>query len=73
MLPISPSVVRNVRPMPPRYLNFDEQVVPYEQHGFTLVDLEVDRIVARLFKWDVNSGPLAAIDSLEPYHVVELG
>jgi hypothetical protein len=68
-----PSVVRNARPMPSRHLNFDEQVVPFEQHGFTLIDLEADRIVARLFKWDVNSEPVEAIDSLEPYHVVELG
>ena len=68
-----PSVVRNARPMPSRHLDFDEQVVPYEQHGFTLVDFEQDTIVARLFKWDVNSEPLEAIDSLQPYHTVELG
>lgn len=67
-----PSVVRNARPMPSRHLNFDEQVVPYEQHGFTLVDFESDQITARLFKWDVNSEPLDAIDNLEPYHTVEL-
>lgn len=68
-----PSVVRNARPMPSAYLDFDEQVVPWEQHGFTVVDFYRDRIVARLFKWDVNSQPLEAIDSLEPFHVVELG
>jgi len=68
-----PSVVRSARAMPSRYLDFDEQVVPYEQHGFTLVDFEGDRITAQLFKWDVNSEPLEAIDTLQPYHTVELG
>jgi len=68
-----PSVVRNARPLPSQHLEFDEQVVPWEQHGFTLVDFLPDRIVAQLFKWDVNSEPLAAIDNLQPYHTVELG
>ncbi len=68
-----PSVVRNARAMPSQYLDFDEQVAPFEQHGFTLVDFEGDQIVARLFKWDVNSEPVEAIDSLQPYHTVELG
>jgi hypothetical protein len=30
-------------------------VAPLEEHGFTLVDFERDRIKAQLFKWDVNS------------------
>ncbi len=67
-----PSVVRGVRAAPSQYLDFEEQVVPFEQHGFTLVDFEQNKIVAQLFKWDVNSQPLAAIDSLQPYHRVEL-
>ena len=67
-----PSVVRGVRAAPSQYLDFEEKVVPFEQHGFTLVDFEQDKIVVKLFKWDVNSQPLDAIDTLQPYHTVEL-
>ena len=67
-----PSVVRGVAPAPSQYLNFQEQVTPFEEHGFTIVDFEQDRIVAQLFKWDVNSQPVEAIDSLESYYTVEL-
>jgi hypothetical protein len=57
---------------PSKYLSFEEQVAPLEEHGFTLVDFERDRIKAQLFKWDVNSQSLAAIDTLDPYYTVEL-
>lgn len=67
-----PSVVRGVKSAPSQYLNFEEQVPPFEEHGFTIVDFERDRIVAQLFKWDVNSQPLDAIDTLLPYYRVEL-
>ena len=68
-----PSVVRGVSSAPSQYLDFLEQVPPIEEHGFTIVDFEQDRIIAKLFKWDVNSQPVDAIDTLEPYHTVELG
>lgn len=67
-----PSVVRGVHAAPSQYLDFVEQVPPLEQHGFTLVDFEQDRIVAQLFKWDVNMQPVEAIDTLQPYYRVEL-
>lgn len=67
-----PSVVRGVSSTPSQYLDFQEQVPPIEEHGFTIVDFEQDRIVAKLFKWDVNSQSVDAIDTLEPYHTVEL-
>ena len=67
-----PSVVRGVRAAPSQYLDFEERVTPFEQHGFTLVDFERDKILIKLFKWDVNSQPLADIDTLQPYHTVEL-
>jgi hypothetical protein len=67
-----PSVVRGVSSAPSQYLDFLEQVPPIEEHGFTIVDFEQDRIIAKLFKWDVNSQPVDAIDTLEPYHTVEL-
>lgn len=67
-----PSVVRGVPSAPSQYLDFEEQVPAIEEHGFTLVDFERDRIVAQLFKWDVNSQPVDAIDTLQPYYRVEL-
>lgn len=67
-----PSVVRGIRSLPSAHLDLDEQVVPLEEHGFTIVDFEQDRTVVRLFKWDVNSQTLDAIDSLEPFHTMEL-
>lgn len=68
-----PSVVRNARPVPSQHLVFDEQVVPFEQHGFTVVDFLTDSIEARMYKWDANSQPVEAIDTLEPFHTVTLG
>jgi hypothetical protein len=50
----------------------DEQVKPIEQHGFTLVDFTPDKMVLRLFKWDVKTQAVEAIDILEPFHTVEL-
>lgn len=67
-----PSVVRGVKSAPSQYLAFEEQVPPFEEHGFTVVDFERDKIVAQLFKWDVNSQPVEAIDTLQPYYTVEL-
>ena len=67
-----PSNVRGVRAAPSQYLDFQEQVPPFEQHGFTIVDFEQDRITAKLFKWDVNSQSVDAIDTLEPYYTVDL-
>ena len=67
-----PSVVRGVGSSPSSHLDLDETVPPIEQHGFTLVDFLPDRMVLSLFRWDVNSQPLDAIDSLEPFYTTEL-
>ena len=67
-----PSVIRGSRPLPSAVLDLDEAVAPIEQHGFTLVDFTRDRMVIRLFKWDVNSEPLETIDTLEPFYSTEL-
>jgi len=67
-----PSVVRGVGSSPSSHLDLDETVPPIEQHGFTLVDFLPDRMVVSLFRWDVNSQPLEAIDGLEPFYTMEL-
>lgn len=68
-----PSAVRGVGATPPAHLDLQEDVKPIEQHGFMLADFLPDRIIVRLFKWDVKTQSPDAIDTLEPFHTVELG
>jgi hypothetical protein len=67
-----PSVVRGVGSSPSSHLDLDESVPPIEEHGFTLVDFLPDRMVLSLFRWDVNSQPIGAIDGLQPFYTTEL-
>lgn len=67
-----PSVVRGVGATPSTHLDLDETVAPLEEHGFTLIDFLQDRIVLRLFRWDVNREPVDAIDSLDAFYTTEL-
>ena len=67
-----PSAFRGAGATPPVHLDMREEVKPIEQHGFTLADFLPDRIVLRLFKWDVTAQPPDAIDTLEPFHTTEL-
>jgi hypothetical protein len=67
-----PSAFRGVGATPPAHLDMQEDVKPIEQHGFTIADFLPDRIVLRLFKWDVNTQSPEAIDTLEPFHTTEL-
>lgn len=67
-----PSVVRGVGATPSTHLDVTQAVAPLEEHGFTLIDFLPDRIVLRLFRWDVNREPIEAIERLEPFHTAEL-
>ena len=67
-----PSNRRGIGATPPAHLELREEIKPIEQHGFTVADFLADRIVLRFFKWDVNTQPPDAIDSLEPFHTTEL-
>ena len=66
------SGIRGTPATPSAVLDLQEQVKPVEQHGFTLADFTPDKIVLRMFKWDVNTQSLEAIDNLQPFHVAEL-
>jgi hypothetical protein len=68
-----PSVgIRGTPALPSAVLDFSETIKPIEQHGFTLVDFMPDKMVLRVFKWDRNTQPVEAIDTLEPFHTAEL-
>jgi hypothetical protein len=67
-----PSGRRGTGAMPPAHLDMEEHVKPIEQHGFTLADFTPDKVVLRLFKWDVKTQPVEAIDTLQPFHTTEL-
>jgi len=66
------SAFRGVGATPPAHLDLQEDLKPIEQHGFTLADFLPDRIVLRMFKWDVKTQPPEVIDTLEPFHTAEL-
>ena len=67
-----PSGRRGTGAMPSKHVDLEEAVKPIEQHGFSIVDFTPDKMVVRMFKWDVKTQPVEAIDTLEPYHVTEL-
>jgi hypothetical protein len=50
----------------------DEDVKPIEQHGFTIADFPPDKIVLRMFKWDVKMQSVEEIDNLGPFHTAVL-
>jgi hypothetical protein len=68
-----PSAFRGTGPKVPAHLGIDEFVPPIEQHGFTLLDVLPDRVLVRMFRWDVKGMPVEAIDRLEPFYTTELG
>jgi hypothetical protein len=68
-----PSAVRGIGSTPPAHLDLFENAPPREHHGFTLADFTRGGIVLRLFGWDVNSQPVEAIDTLQPFYTTELG
>jgi hypothetical protein len=67
-----PSARRGTGALPPAHVDLDEQVKPIEQHGFTIADFSSDKIVLRMFRWDVKTQSVDAIDTLEPFHTAEL-
>ncbi|MGD2167051.1 MAG: hypothetical protein PVF63_03025 [Gammaproteobacteria bacterium] len=67
-----PSSARGIGSTPSAHLDLEETYRPVEDHGFTLVDFERDRIVMRLFSWDVDREPVEAIDRLEPVFTTAL-
>jgi len=67
-----PSARRGTGALPPAHLDMDEDVKPIEQHGFTIADFAPDKIVLRMFKWDVKMQSVEEIDNLGPFHTAVL-
>ena len=67
-----PSGRRGTGAMPSAHVDLDEQVKPIEQHGFSIVDFTADKMLVRMFKWDVKTQPVEALDTLQPFHTAEL-
>ena len=67
-----PSGRRGTGAQPPAHLDMEEQVKPIEQHGFTIADFTQYKVVLRMFKWDIKTQPVEAIDTLQPFHTAEL-
>lgn len=67
-----PSGRRGTGALPPAHLDMNEIVKPIEQHGFSIVDFTPDKITVRLFKWDWKTQKVEDIDTLQPFHTLEL-
>ena len=67
-----PSGIRKIGAQPSLHLGMDEEVKPIEQHGFTIADFTLEKIVLRFYRWDLKTQAVEAIDRLEPFHTTEL-
>jgi hypothetical protein len=67
-----PSGRRGIGATPSGHVDLEETVKPIEQHGFTIADFTPNGVTLRLFRWDIKTQPVEAIDALEPFHTVEL-
>ncbi len=66
-----PSKFRNQRPLPSGTLTAEEWIEPLERNGFTLLDFTPQSLTLSFFAWSPDDGD-AAIDTLEPFRVLEL-
>ncbi len=69
--PMWPSAARGQRPVPSGVLDAEEWVPPVEENGFTLLEFTPEGLRAELYRWRPEQG-LAALDTLEPFAVLEL-
>jgi hypothetical protein len=66
-----PSAFRGMVAEVPNRLTVEEGLPILEKNGFIIADFTPGRIVIRFFAWRPPE-PVEAIDSLEPFHVLEL-
>jgi hypothetical protein len=66
-----PSAFRGMVSEPPTELTVKEGLKPIEKNGFVIVDFTPEKIIIQFFAWRPPD-PIEAIDTLEPYHKLEL-
>ncbi|MCP5432422.1 MAG: hypothetical protein H6923_04025 [Alphaproteobacteria bacterium] len=66
-----PSAARGVPPQIPLGLEIAQTSPPIEKNGFTILDVTPEAMTFRLFAWR-EPDPVEAIDTLEPFDVVEV-
>lgn len=64
-----PSFARGTAPQPSSLITLSQDYAPAEKNGFTLIDVEPDRMVFRLFAWR-EPDSVEAIDRLESFDTV---
>jgi hypothetical protein len=67
-----PSGVRKVLPQPSLHIQMQELLKPVEEHGFSIVDFTTKSILIRMFKWNKKNQSVDEIDSLEPFHKLDI-
>jgi hypothetical protein len=66
-----PSRARGIGATASTMVTVQRKVDPVEKNGFAIIDVMPDRVVTRLFAWRAPD-PVEAIDTLEPFDVVEI-
>lgn len=66
-----PSKARGLSPALPTALTVDAGDQPVERNGFTIIDVEPERMTFRLFGWNDKDGP-DAIDTMEPWRILQV-
>ncbi len=66
-----PSSFRGLVSEPPVELTAEQGLAPVEKNGFIIADFTAQKAVIKFYAWRPPQ-PLEAIDSLTPYHVLEL-
>lgn len=66
-----PSAFRGMVAEPPTELTVEEGLHPIEKNGFVIVDFTPAKIVVQFYAWKPPE-PIEAIDTMEPYHILEL-
>ncbi len=64
-----PSVVRGTLAGPPTDITAQTVVPTDEVNGFHIIDFDPTTVTIQHFRWDIDTEPLEAIDTLSPFHV----
>ncbi|MBV9393887.1 MAG: hypothetical protein JOZ84_05690 [Methylobacteriaceae bacterium] len=66
-----PSAHRSVQSSPSLVLDMDQALTPTEKNGFTLIDIEPDKMTFSIFLWRPPQ-PIEEIDTMSPALVYEV-